>query len=41
MLNDEGPLIGFGGSPWTIFVMPLKEGSKSFDTAKGFVSPTQ
>jgi uroporphyrinogen decarboxylase len=38
MLNDEVPLIGFAGSPWTIFFCYCVEGkgSKSFDTAKGF-----
>jgi uroporphyrinogen decarboxylase len=37
MLNDEVPLIGFAGSPWTIFCYCVEgKGSKSFDTAKGF-----
>lgn len=37
MLNDEVPLIGFAGSPWTIFCYTVEgKGSKSFDTAKGF-----
>ena len=37
MLNDEVPLIGFAGSPWTIFCYAVEgKGSKSFDTAKGF-----
>lgn len=37
MLNDEVPLIGFAGSPWTIFCYVVEgKGSKSFDTAKGF-----
>jgi uroporphyrinogen decarboxylase len=37
MLNDEVPLIGFAGSPWTIFCYAVEgKGSKSFDMAKGF-----
>ncbi|MCP1995301.1 uroporphyrinogen decarboxylase [Flavobacterium sp. HSC-61S13] len=37
MLNDEVPLIGFAGSPWTILCYAVEgKGSKSFDTAKGF-----
>lgn len=37
MLNEEVPLIGFAGSPWTIFCYTVEgKGSKSFDTAKGF-----
>jgi uroporphyrinogen decarboxylase len=37
MLNDEVPLIGFAGSPWTIFCYVVEgKGSKSFDIAKGF-----
>ena len=37
MLEDEVPLIGFAGSPWTIFCYVVEgKGSKSFDTAKGF-----
>jgi uroporphyrinogen decarboxylase len=37
MLNDEVPLIGFAGSPWTIFCYAVEgKGSKSFDAAKGF-----
>ena len=37
MLNNEGPLIGFAGAPWTIFCYAVEgKGSKSFDTAKGF-----
>ncbi len=36
-LNDEVPLIGFAGSPWTIFCYAVEgKGSKSFDKAKGF-----
>ena len=36
-LNNEVPLIGFAGSPWTIFCYAVEgKGSKSFDTAKGF-----
>lgn len=36
-LNDEVPLIGFAGSPWTIFCYAVEgKGSKSYDTAKGF-----
>ena len=38
MLNDEVPLIGFAGSPWTIFCYAVEgRGSKSFDIAKGFL----
>ena len=37
MLNDEVPLIGFAGSPWTILCYAVEgKGSKAFDTAKGF-----
>lgn len=37
MLNDEVPLIGFAGSPWTILCYAVEgRGSKSFDKAKGF-----
>jgi len=37
MLNDEVPLIGFAGSPWTIFCYVVEgKGSKSFDLAKSF-----
>ena len=37
MLNDEVPLIGFAGSPWTILCYAVEgKGSKSFDTAKSF-----
>jgi uroporphyrinogen decarboxylase len=37
MLNDEVPLIGFAGSPWTILCYAVEgKGSKSFDIAKGF-----
>lgn len=37
MLNDEVPLIGFAGSPWTIFCYAVEgKGSKSYDKAKGF-----
>jgi uroporphyrinogen decarboxylase len=37
MLEDEVPLIGFAGSPWTILCYAVEgKGSKSFDTAKGF-----
>jgi uroporphyrinogen decarboxylase len=37
MLNDEVPLIGFAGSPWTIMCYAVEgQGSKSFDKAKGF-----
>ena len=36
-LNDEVPLIGFAGSPWTILCYAVQgQGSKSFDLAKGF-----
>ena len=36
-LNGRVPLIGFAGSPWTIFCYAVEgKGSKSFDTAKGF-----
>jgi uroporphyrinogen decarboxylase len=34
MLNDEVPLIGFAGSPWTIMCYAVEgQGSKSFDKA--------
>jgi uroporphyrinogen decarboxylase len=34
-LNDEVPLIGFAGSPWTIFCYCVQgQGSKNFDKAK-------
>jgi len=37
MLEDEVPLIGFAGSPWTIFCYVVEgKGSKSYDIAKGF-----
>lgn len=37
MLDNEVPLIGFAGSPWTIFCYAVEgKGSKSFDSAKGF-----
>ena len=37
MLNDEIPLIGFAGSPWTVFCYCVQgQGSKSFDKAKEF-----
>ena len=37
MLNDEIPLIGFAGSPWTILCYCVEgRGSKSFDKAKEF-----
>ncbi|XLS29401.1 uroporphyrinogen decarboxylase [Flavobacteriaceae bacterium M23B6Z8] len=37
MLNDEVPLIGFAGSPWTILCYAVEgQGSKTFDKAKGF-----
>ena len=37
MLDNEVPLIGFAGSPWTIFCYAVEgKGSKSFDKAKGF-----
>src|SRR5690606_33116004 len=36
-LNDEIPLIGLAGSPWTILCYCIDgKGSKSFDTAKSF-----
>lgn len=36
-LNDEIPLIGFAGSPWTIFCYAIQgQGSKNFDKAKAF-----
>lgn len=36
-LNNEVPLIGFAGSPWTIFCYAVEgKGSKSYDKAKGF-----
>ena len=37
-LNNEVPLIGFAGSPWTILCNCVKgQGSKNFDKAKGIV----
>lgn len=37
LLNDEVPLIGFAGSPWTILCYCVQgQGSKSFDKAKAF-----
>lgn len=37
MLNNDVPLIGFAGSPWTIFCYAVEgKGSKSYDKAKGF-----
>lgn len=36
-LNDEIPLIGFAGSPWTILCYCVQgQGSKNFDKAKQF-----
>jgi len=36
-LNDEIPLIGFAGSPWTILCYCVQgQGSKNFDKAKAF-----
>lgn len=36
-LNNEIPLIGFAGSPWTIFCYSVQgRGSKNFDKAKSF-----
>ncbi len=36
-LNDEVPLIGFAGSPWTILCYAVQgQGSKNFDKAKEF-----
>ena len=36
-LEDELPLIGFAGSPWTILCYCVEgQGSKSFDKARGF-----
>lgn len=36
-LNNEIPLIGFAGSPWTIFCYAVQgQGSKNFDKAKAF-----
>lgn len=36
-LNNEIPLIGFAGSPWTILCYCVQgQGSKNFDLAKGF-----
>lgn len=36
MLEDEIPLIGFAGSPWTVFCYCVEgQGSKSFDKARG------
>ena len=37
LLNDEIPLIGFAGSPWTILCYVVQgQGSKTFDKAKEF-----
>ena len=37
MLNDDIPLIGFAGSPWTILCYCIQgQGSKTFDMAKEF-----
>ena len=37
ILNDEIPLIGFAGSPWTILCYCIQgQGSKTFDKAKEF-----
>jgi uroporphyrinogen decarboxylase len=37
LLNDEIPLIGFAGSPWTILCYVVQgQGSKNFDKAKAF-----
>ncbi|WP_455170532.1 uroporphyrinogen decarboxylase [Aegicerativicinus sediminis] len=37
LLNDEIPLIGFAGSPWTILCYMVQgQGSKTFDLAKEF-----
>ncbi len=36
-LNNEVPLIGFAGSPWTVFCYMVEgKGSKTFDQAKAF-----
>lgn len=36
-LNDELPLLGFAGSPWTILCYSIEgKGSKTFDKAKAF-----
>lgn len=36
-LNNEVPLIGFAGSPWTVFCYMVEgRGSKTFDQAKAF-----
>ena len=36
-LNNRVPLIGFAGSPWTIFCYAVQgQGSKNFDKAKEF-----
>lgn len=37
MLNNDIPLIGFAGSPWTILCYVVQgQGSKNYDIAKGF-----
>ena len=37
MLDDQVPLIGFAGSPWTILCYAVQgQGSKNFDLAKAF-----
>jgi uroporphyrinogen decarboxylase len=38
MLNDEVPLIGFAGSPWTICYAVEGQGSKSFDKPRDLFS---
>ncbi len=36
-LHDDVPLIGFAGSPWTVFCYSIQgQGSKTFDKAKAF-----
>jgi uroporphyrinogen-III decarboxylase len=41
MLNDEVPLIGFAGSPWTMCYAVEGQGSKALIKPKDFVSLTQ
>lgn len=41
LLNDEVPLIGFAGSPWTILCYCVQgQGSKTYDKAKAFCFTT-